>query len=90
LELDCNESIEFESENETAEVEVELQLSIQEKLIRAIDKEMNSKIISKSQTTGDRTSIVKKEFAIFEIEGKRGANLDFYYENLNSIPTSCV
>jgi hypothetical protein len=65
LELDCNESIELE-------VEVELQLSIQEKLTRA--KEMNSK----SQTTGDGTSIVKKEFAIFEIEGKRGANLDFY------------
>jgi hypothetical protein len=77
LELDCNESIELE-------VEVELQLSIQEKLTRAIDKEMNSKIISKSQTTGDGTSIVKKEFAIFEIEGKRGANLDFYYENSNS------
>jgi hypothetical protein len=29
---------------------------------------------------------VKKEFSIFEVEGKRGANLDFYYENFNSIP----
>jgi hypothetical protein len=43
-----------------------------------IDKKINCKIISKSRTTKDATSIVKKEFAIFEIEGKRGANHDFY------------
>jgi hypothetical protein len=58
--LDHNEPFEFESDNETAEVEIDLQVSIQEKLARAIDKEMNSKIISKSRTTKDVTSIVKK------------------------------
>jgi hypothetical protein len=28
---------------------------------------------------------VKKELAIFEVEGKRGANLESCYKNLNSI-----
>jgi hypothetical protein len=37
----------------------------------------NSKMISKSRTTKDETRIVKKEFAIFEVEGKPEANLDF-------------
>jgi hypothetical protein len=40
--LDHNEPFEFESDNETAEVEIYLQLSMQEKLARAIEKEMNS------------------------------------------------
>jgi hypothetical protein len=79
-----------ESENETAEVEINLQLSMQEKLARAIDKEMNSKISSKSRTTKDVTSIVKKELAISAVNGKRAANLESCYENLNSIPTSSV
>jgi hypothetical protein len=82
--LDHNEPFELESDNETAEVENALQLSMQEKLIRAIDKEMNSKICSKSRTTKD----VKKELAIFEVEGKRGANLESCFKNLNSIPPS--
>jgi hypothetical protein len=30
--------------------------------------------------------LLKKELAIFEVEGKRGANLESCYENLNSIP----
>jgi hypothetical protein len=30
--------------------------------------------------------IVKKELAIFEVEGKREANLESFYENLNSMP----
>jgi hypothetical protein len=64
--LDHNEPFEFESDNETAEVKIDLQLSMQEKLARAIDKEINSNISSKSQTTKDVTSIVKKELAIFE------------------------
>jgi hypothetical protein len=34
--------------------------------------------------------IVKKELAIFEVEGKRGANLESCYENLNSIPPCSV
>jgi hypothetical protein len=42
--LDHNELFELESENETAEVEIDLQLSMQKKRIRAIDKEINSKI----------------------------------------------
>jgi hypothetical protein len=59
--LDHNEPFEFESDKETAEVEIGLQLSLmQEKLARAIDKAMNSKISSKSRTTKDVTSIVKK------------------------------
>jgi hypothetical protein len=44
--LNHNEPSEFESDNETAEVEIELQLSMEEKLARAIAKEMNSKITS--------------------------------------------
>jgi hypothetical protein len=75
-----------ESDNETTEVEIDLQLSMQEKLARAINNEMNSKIISKSRTTKDVTSNVKKELAIFVIKGKRGANLESCYENINSIP----
>jgi hypothetical protein len=31
---------------------------------------------------------VKKELAIFEVEGKCGANLKICYKNLNSIPPS--
>jgi hypothetical protein len=58
--IDHNEPFEFESDNKTAEVEINLLLSMQEKLARAIDKEMNSKISSKSRTTKDVTSIVKK------------------------------
>jgi hypothetical protein len=37
---------------------------------------MNSKTSSKSRTTKDVTSIVKKELAIFEVKGKRNANLE--------------
>jgi hypothetical protein len=44
--------------SKTAEVEIDLQLSMQEKLVRAIDKEMNSKICSKSRTTKDVMGIV--------------------------------
>jgi hypothetical protein len=83
--LDHNEPFELESDNETAEVEIDLQqLSMQKKLARAIDKEMNSKICSKSKTTKDVMGIMKKELAIFEVEGKREANLESCYENLNS------
>jgi hypothetical protein len=34
----------------------------------------------------DVMGIVEKELATFEVEGKRGANLERCYENLNSIP----
>jgi hypothetical protein len=63
---------------------------MQEKLARAIGKEMKSEISSKSRTTKDVTSIVRKELAIFEVKCKRGANLESCYENLNSIPPSSV
>jgi hypothetical protein len=63
---------------------------MQEKLARAIDKEMNYKISSKSRTTKDLTRIGKKNSAIFEVEGKRGVNLESGYENFNSIPPSSV
>jgi hypothetical protein len=79
--LDHNEPFELESDNESAEVEIDLQLSMQEMLARAIDKEMNSKIYSKSRTTKDVMGIVKKELAIFEVQGKRGANLERCYAN---------
>jgi hypothetical protein len=58
--LDHMEPFEFESDNETAAVEIDSQMSMQQKLARAIDKELNSKISSKSRTTKDVTSIVKK------------------------------
>jgi hypothetical protein len=54
------------------EVEIYLQLSMQEKLARAIEEVMNSK----SGTTKAVTSIVKKELAIFEVEGVQLANLE--------------
>jgi hypothetical protein len=57
--LDHNEPFEIESDNKTAEVKIDLQLSKQEKIVRAIDKERNSKMSSKSSIT----SIVKKELA---------------------------
>jgi hypothetical protein len=85
-----NEPFELESDNETAKVEIDLQLFMQEKLARAIDKEMNSKICSKSRTVKDVMGIVKKELAILEVEGKRGVNLENSYENLSSIPPSSV
>jgi hypothetical protein len=49
---------------------------MQEKLARAIDKEINSKISSKSRATKDVIGIVKKELA--------------FIENLNSLPPSSV
>jgi hypothetical protein len=48
------------------------------------------KISSKSRPTKDETSIVKKELTIFEVKSKRVANLESYYENLNSIAPSSV
>jgi hypothetical protein len=51
---------------------------------------MNFKICSKSRTKKDVMGIVKKELAFFEVEGKRGANLESFYENLNSIPPCSV
>jgi hypothetical protein len=42
--LDHNEPFELEFDNKTAEVENDLQLSMQEKLTRAIAKEIFSKI----------------------------------------------
>jgi hypothetical protein len=88
--LDHNEPFEFESDNETAEEEIDLQLSMQEKLARVIEKEMNSKISSNSRTTKDVMDIVKKELAIFEVESKRGVNLQSCYKHFNSIPPSSV
>jgi hypothetical protein len=88
--LDHNEQSEFGSDNRTAEEEIDLQPFIQEKLARAIEKEMNSKISSKSRTTKDVTSIVKKELAFSEVKGKRRAYLENCYENLNSMPSSSV
>jgi hypothetical protein len=70
--IDHNEPFEFESDNETAEVEIDLQLSMKEKLAIPIDKEINSKINSKSRTPKDVMGIVIKE-------------LESCYKNLNSI-----
>jgi hypothetical protein len=73
--LNHMEPFDFESDNDVAKVEIDLQVSMQEKLARAIDMEMNSKISPKSRTTKDVTSIVKKNLAIFEVKGTREANL---------------
>jgi hypothetical protein len=88
--LDHNEPFEFDSANKTAEVKMDLHLIMQEKLAKAIDEEINSNISSKSRTTKDVTSMVKKELAIFEVKSKRGANLESCYKNFNSIPPSSV
>jgi hypothetical protein len=56
--LDHNEPFELQSDNETAEVEIDLQLFMHDKLARAIDKKMNSKICSKSRTAKDVMGIV--------------------------------
>jgi hypothetical protein len=88
--FDHNEPFEFESDNDTTEVELDLQLYMQEKLTKATDKEINSKISSNSRTTKDVMGIVKKELAIFKVKGKRGANLKSCCENLNSIPPISV
>jgi hypothetical protein len=65
---------------------------MQEKLARSIDKEAHSKICSKSksQTPKDTKSNIarKKLLAIFEVEGKRGANQYCCYQNFISIPPS--
>jgi hypothetical protein len=66
------------SKLKTAEVEIDLQLFMQKNLARAIDKKMNSKLCSKSGTTKDVMGIVKRKLAIFEVEGKRGANLQHH------------
>jgi hypothetical protein len=50
--LDHNELFEFESDSETVEVEIDLPLFMQEKLARAINKEVNSKISSKTVNWG--------------------------------------
>jgi hypothetical protein len=83
--LDHNEPFELESENETAEEEIDLQLSMQKKLVRAIDKEMNSKICSKSRTTKDVMGIVKKELAIFDVEAFSKANVELILSAVTKI-----
>ena len=83
------ESLDLEPGIETAEEEDEIQLTMQEKQAKAIDKEMNATISSKHRSLRDVTIIVKKELAIFEVEGKRGVNLESCLICLNSIsPTS--
>lgn len=88
--LDHNESLDLETGIETTEEEYEIQLTMQEKLAKAIDKEINATINSKSQSLKDVTSIVRKELAIFDVEGKRGAHLEACLRSLNSIPPTSV
>jgi hypothetical protein len=47
-------------------------------------------LVPESWETKDETSIVIKEFANFEVEGKRGAKLESCYENFNSVSPSSV
>jgi hypothetical protein len=82
-------SSESDTEIEAAE-EVKSPLSLQEKLDRAITDEINAKITSKTQTSKDITSVVKKELIYFEIKGKRGPNLEKAYNDLNTIPPAIV
>jgi hypothetical protein len=51
---------------------------------------INAKITSKTRTLKDITSVVKKELINFEIEGKRGLNLEKVYNDLNTIPPASV
>jgi hypothetical protein len=90
LVCDRNKSFELKLDNETDDLEVHLQLFMKKKLTRALDKEMNFKITSKSRTTKYVTSIVKTQLVIFEVQDKRKANLEFCYENFNSIPPRSV
>lgn len=84
-------SSESDAEDEATE-EVELPLSLQEKLDRAINDEINAKmkITPKTRTMKDITSVVKKELLNFEIDRKRGPNLARCYDDLNSIPPASV
>jgi hypothetical protein len=82
-------SSESDTEIEAAE-EVKSLLSLQEKLDRAITDEITAKITSKTRNLKDITSVVKKELINFEIEGKRGPNLEKAYNDLNTIPPASV
>ena len=62
----------------------------EKKLSRAISAEVNVKITPKKQTMKDIFNVVKKELLNFEIEGKRGTNLQRCHENLSSIPPVSV
>jgi hypothetical protein len=64
--FDHNKPYEFESDKETAEVEIDLQ---------------GNEFQNKFQITNHKrcTNFVKQELAIFEVESKRGANLESCY-----------
>lgn len=83
-----NLSSESDSENDV--VVDEIGLSLEEKLDKAIHKEVNSTITPQLRTKNLINNVIKKELAIFEVEGNRGKNLDRCYDSLNSIPPTSV
>lgn len=85
-----NLSSESDSDFENDVVINEMELSLEEKLDKAIHKEVNSTITPQIKTKNLLTNIIKKELAIFEIEGDRGKNLERCYDSLNSIPPTSV
>ena len=62
--------------------DIESPLSLQEKPNRAINDEINAEIAGKARTIKDITGVLKKELINFEIEGKRGPNLERCYNDL--------
>lgn len=80
---------ESESDADAAE-NVDRELTMKEKLNRAINKEVNSTFTPQSRTVKDVANVIKKELAIFEVEGNRGKNLQRCYDSLLSIPPASV
>ena len=80
-----------ESDSEGDIAEVQLQLSLKERLDRALNKDASSAITQFAKTTKNKSNVIKKELAIFEVEGNWGKNhLDRCYDSLLSIPPTSV
>lgn len=86
---DNTSSSESEAEIEVAEEPTSTR-SLREKLQQAIDDENNAKIRSKTLTPKDLSGVLKKELVNFEINGKRGPNLERCYIDLTTIPPTSV
>ena len=71
------------SENITSELEVVLEvadglespLSLQEKLDRAVNDEINVQVTVKTRTTKDITSVIKIDLLLWKLEESRDLNL---------------
>ena len=84
-----SESFGSDSDNDT-DAKMCIELTLEERLNRVITKEVNSTITHPTRTKNDITKVIKKELAIFEMEGNRAKNLEACYQNLQSIPPTSV